>query len=69
MKSLRVTLVIHLSFVKKNKVIKNMIIMKVDRKIIIQSFFWLYIKLSEVTFVTNDISFKKIKFVKKLLKR
>jgi len=58
MKSLEVTLIVLLSFVK-NKVANNTIIMKIDRENNGVIFFRPYMKLSRMRYVTNDISLRK----------
>ena len=55
MESLIAILIKDLSFVKNN-VTRNMIIMRIDRKNNDLLFFQPYIKLSQATYVTNDIS-------------
>jgi len=44
-----------------------MIIMKIDGKNNDLIFFLLYIKLSQGTYMTNDIFLKKIKFAKQII--
>jgi len=53
-KSLKTTLVIHLSFVK-NKVTKNMILMEIDKENNDPISFRLYIKFSQARYLTNGV--------------